>query len=224
MKNGGDFPAVFLWETCHAGRKWYDREERCFFRGEAVKKIRLQYNSPVILTFALLSLGALLLGELTEKETTWLFFSVYRAPLSDLLTYLRFFLHVLGHASYDHYIGNMLLLLVIGPPLEEKYGSRNILLAITVTALVTGLVEFIFFPREALLGASGVVFMLIILSSLSGRRGDGIPITLLVVIVLYLGREIVSGIFERDNISQLTHILGGVCGLVLGMTALRKKR
>ena len=189
-----------------------------------MKKIRLQYNSPVILTFALLSLGALLLGELTEKETTWLFFSVYRAPLSDLLTYPRFFLHVLGHASYDHYIGNMLLLLVIGPPLEEKYGSRNILLAITVTALVTGLVEFIFFPREALLGASGVVFMLIILSSLSGRRGDGIPITLLVVIVLYLGREIVSGIFERDNISQLTHILGGVCGLVLGMTALRKKR
>lgn len=193
-------------------------------RGNAVKKIRLQYNSPVILTFALLSLGALLLGELTEKETTWLFFSVYRAPLSDLLTYPRFFLHVLGHANYDHYIGNMLLLLVIGPPLEEKYGSRKILLAIAVTALVTGLVEFIFFPREVLLGASGVVFMLIILSSLSGRRGDRIPVTLLVVIVLYLGREIVSGLFERDNISQLTHILGGVCGLVLGMTALRKRR
>lgn len=187
-------------------------------------KIKLHYNSPVILTFALLSLGALLLGELTSGRSTWMLFSVYRSPMTDILTYPRFFLHVLGHAGYDHYIGNMLLLLVIGPPLEEKYGSRKILLAIAITALVCGLVEFIFFPYEALLGASGIVFMLIILSSLSGQRGGSIPITLLVVIALYLGREIVAGIFQRDNISQLTHIVGGLSGAILGMTLLRKRR
>ena len=187
-------------------------------------KIKLHYNAPVILTFALLSLGALLLGELTKGRSTILLFSVYRAPLSDVLTYPRFFLHVLGHAGYDHYIGNMLLLLVIGPPLEEKYGSRKILLAMAITAFVCGLGEFVFFPGEGLLGASGIVFMLIVLSSLAGQRGDSIPITLLVVIALYLGREIVDGIFRKDNISQLTHIVGGLCGLVLGMTLLKKRR
>ena len=32
---------------------------------------------------------------------------------------------MLGHAGWDHFIGNMLLFLVIAPPLEELYGSRN---------------------------------------------------------------------------------------------------
>ena len=65
----------------------------------------------------------------------------------------RLFTHVLGHAGYSHYMGNMLLLLLVGPPLEEKYGSRTLLLTIAVTALVTGLAQFIFFPQTALLGA-----------------------------------------------------------------------
>ena len=84
--------------------------------------VRLQYNSPVVLTFALLSLAALLLDKFTGGWTTVKLFSVYRSPLTDILTYPRFVLHVLGHSGYSHYIGNMMMILVVGPPLEEKYG------------------------------------------------------------------------------------------------------
>jgi len=56
-----------------------------------------------------------------------------------------------------------------------------------VTALVTGLVQFIFFPHSALLGASGIVFMMIVLSSFTESRGGGIPITLILVVIFYLG-------------------------------------
>lgn len=77
---------------------------------------------------------------------------------------------MLGHSGYDHYMGNMLLLLLVGPGLEEKYGSGTMVWMIALTALVTGLVNSIFFPHTALLGASGVVFMMIVLSSLR-RRG-----------------------------------------------------
>ena len=170
------------------------------------------------LTFALLSLLALVLDGITNGWTTVNLFSVYRCSLADPLAWFRFFGHVLGHSGFAHYIGNMMMILVIGPPLEEKYGSRNLLFAILVTALVSGLVQWLFFPGTALLGASGIVFMMIVMSSLGGMKNGCIPITLILVLVLYIGGEIVDGVVLRDNISQLTHIIGGICGALLGIS------
>lgn len=84
------------------------------------RRIVIRLNAPVILSFALLSLAALLLGGWTDGATTYRYFSVYRSSLSDPLTYVRFFGHVLGHANYEHYMGNMLLLLLVGPGIEES--------------------------------------------------------------------------------------------------------
>ena len=120
-----------------------------------MKRIIIRFNAPVVLTLALLSLLALFLDGLTAGRTTWLFFSVYRAPLTDPLTYVRFFGHILGHSGWEHYMSNMLLLLLVGPGVEEKYGHARIFWCIMATALVTGLIQFIFFPKTALLGASG---------------------------------------------------------------------
>lgn len=178
---------------------------------------KLQYNSPVVLTFALVSLVALLLGKLTNGWTTQYLFSVWHSSLADILTYPRMVLHVLGHTDYSHYIGNMMMILVVGPGLEEKYGSRNLLSAILITALVSGMVHWAFFPGSALLGASGIVFMMIVMASLAGMRDGCIPITLILVLVLYLGGEVLDGITLKDNVSQLTHIIGGVCGAFLGL-------
>lgn len=186
-----------------------------------MKKLHIQYNSPVVLSFALLSLAALLLGRLTGGWTTHTLFCVYRAPLTDPFTYIRMVGHVLGHAGYAHYISNMTLLLVIGPPLEEKYGSGRLLGCILFTALVSGLVQFLFFPGSALLGASGIVFMMIVLSSLAGMREGAIPLTLILVVFIYLGGEVVDAVTLQDNVSHLTHILGGLCGAGLGFAMKR---
>lgn len=186
------------------------------------RRLVIRFNAPVILSFALLSLLALVLGTLTNDATTYRFFSVYRSSLSDPLTYVRFFGHVLGHAGYEHYMGNMLLLLV-GPGIEEKYGHKTTALCIAVTALVTGLVQFIFFPTTVLLGASGVVFMMIVLSSFTEMGKEGIPITLILVVIFYLGGELMDGLTTADNVSQLTHIVGGVCGLVFGFSIKRRR-
>ena len=169
-----------------------------------MKKIVIRFNAPVILSFALLSLIALLLGKWTNGATTTQFFSVYRSSLADPLTYVRFFGHVLGHSSYEHYMGNMLLLLLVGPGLEEKYGSGTMVWTIAVTALVTGLVNCVFFPHTM-------------------RKGE-IPVTLILVVIFYLGGEILDGLFKQDNVSQITHIVGGLCGLVFGFTIRRGRR
>ncbi|NBI66351.1 rhomboid family intramembrane serine protease [Pseudoflavonifractor sp. 60] len=184
---------------------------------------KLQYNSPVILSFFLLSLAALALGYLTRDWTTWHLFSVYRAPLTDPFTYVRFLGHVLGHAGIDHFMGNMLLLLVVGPPLEEKYGSSVLLAGIVFTALVSGVLQFVCFPDAALLGASGIVFMLIMLSSLAGMKNGMIPLTLILVALLYLGREVWSIFFVRDNVANLMHLVGGACGTGFGFLAAKNK-
>jgi len=183
---------------------------------------RIRYNSPVVLTFSLLSLLALVLGFLTGGLTDSLLFCVYRAPLSDPLSYVRVFLHVLGHSGWAHYSGNIMLLLVIGPQLEERYGSRSLFFAIAVTALITGLAQCLIFPGTAVMGASGIVFMMILLSSMGGTGGRGIPLTALLVAIFYLGGEILTAITVRDNISQLSHILGGLCGAGIGFTFRRR--
>lgn len=183
---------------------------------------RIHYNSPVILTFALLSLGILVLNVLTAGYTNGLLFSVYRSSLRDPLTYVRIFGHVLGHTSFAHYFGNMTLFLVIGPIVEEKYGSGNLLMAIAMTAVVTGGLHCLISPGSALLGASGVVFMLILLSAFTGGKDGTVPLTLILVALIYLGKEIHGAIAVSDGISQLAHIAGGGCGILSGIV-LRKK-
>ena len=140
----------------------------------------------MVLLFALLSLLVLLLDGWTGGVSTTRFFCVYRSSLADPLTYVRFFGHVLGHGSWDHFLNNMLLLLVVGPPMEGKAGRPALAQAILLTALISGILQCALFPRTALLGASGIVFMLIMLASLSGFSG-GIPVTMLLVAALYLG-------------------------------------
>ena len=83
------------------------------------------------------------------------------------------------------------------------------------------MVQWLFFPGTALLGASGIVFMMIVMSSLSGMKEGCIPITLILVLVLYVGREVVDGVVLSDNVSQLTHIIGGLCGALFGLSVRR---
>ena len=112
----------------------------------------------------------------------------------------------------------MMFILVLGPPLEERYGSRPLFWAIFLTALVSGMIHWLFFPNTVLMGASGIVFMMIAMASLSGMKNGCIPISLVLVLLLYLGGELIDGITLRDNISQLSHIVGGLCGTALGMS------
>lgn len=178
---------------------------------------RIHYNSPVILTYAFLSLVVLIIGNITDMASTRLLFSVYRGNLTDVFFYIRLFGHVLGHADWEHFVNNFLIILLVGPMLEMKYGSKNMFYMIMITALTTGILNVVFFDT-ALLGASGVAFMLIILSSFVNIRKGSIPLTLILTASLYIGREVVAGLTENDNISQFTHIAGGICGCVFGFT------
>ncbi|MBQ2667949.1 MAG: rhomboid family intramembrane serine protease [Clostridia bacterium] len=188
-------------------------------------RIRLKYNAPVVLTFVLLCFAATLLGQIGSGFLTRLLFSTYRSAWLDPLAYLRLFTHVLGHADWSHFAGNAIYILLLGPMLEEKYGAKTLLYAMLATAFATGLLNALLFSNVALLGASGIVFSFILLSSFTSFSAGDIPLTAIVVAILYIGQEIVNGVFLQDNISNMAHIVGGVIGTVFGYcTNIRKKK
>ena len=179
-------------------------------------KIIFSFNAPAVLCFALFSLAALGLNTLTFGASNRMVFSVYRSSLTPIAI-VRLFCHVLGHSSFSHYVSNMAFILALGPIVEERYGSWRLLFMFAVTALVASLFHIFFGGSSMLLGASSIVYMLIFLASTSGSRPGEIPLTLVAVAVLYLTQEILGGLFTAGNISHLSHIVGGICGAIMGL-------
>ena len=183
--------------------------------------MRITYNAPVTLTFAMISALVLLLDLLTGAGITERFFLV-RGTMNpaDPLDYVRLVTHVAGHANWSHLVSNFAFILLLGPILEEKHGSTPILVMMLITAFVTGVLNVLLFST-GLLGASGIVFMMILLSSFTNFGRGEVPLTFILVVLLYLTRELFTA-FQSDSVSQFAHIAGGLCGSLFGF--LRPRR
>ena len=180
------------------------------------KKFKITFNAPVVLAIVAVSFVATLLGYLTGDITSKVLFTTYRSALWSPMTWIRAFTHIFGHADWAHFVGNMSYLLLLGPMLEEKYGSKTLAGVVAITAFSTSLVNYILFPNVMLCGASGVVFAFILLSSFTSFKQDEIPLTFILVAVFFIGQQILEGVFVRDNVSNLSHIIGGIVGGFLG--------
>lgn len=176
--------------------------------------LKIRYNAPVVLTFALLCTGLYFLNDLLNNGLSDLIMLSPGFDFGYIPDYISLVGHTLGHADLDHLLGNMTFILLIGPILEEKYGGRDLLGMMIITALVTALLNLIFFS-SGLMGASGIVFMFILLVSFTGQEKGGIPISFILIVLLFIGKEVVSS-FQQDNISQFAHIMGGIAGSVFG--------
>ena len=186
------------------------------------KMKRITYNAPVILTFALLTIAVLGLSYLTNNASTRLLFSVYGNSWADPLGYFRLIGHSLGHVNWGHLSSNLILILLIGPMIEERHGSKQLLIMMLITSAVTGIASALIQPNIMLLGASGIAFMLILLSSFASAKSGTIPVTLILAVVIYIGGEVMTGAqniigISSDNVSQLAHIVGGICGICFGV-------
>jgi membrane associated rhomboid family serine protease len=184
--------------------------------------MKIRYNAPTVLTFAFISATVLILSQTVAPSLMVQWFAVSgRAGFNagSLRCWVTLFTHVLGHKDWPHLISNFTFILLIGPILEEIYGSVSLVIMICITAFVTGALNVLFFST-GLLGASGVVFMMILLISFTNFNKGEIPLTFILVMILYLGRELFEafrGLFgEGDDISQFGHIVGGFIGSLFG--------
>ena len=185
--------------------------------------MRIRYNAPAVLSYALLSVAVLVADLFANGQVSLLYFAA--PPTFDaqsVLSYFRVISHIAGHQGWTHLVANFSLILLIGPILEEKYHSGPLLLMMLVTALVTGVINVVFLDSW-LMGASGVVFMMILLSSFTNIASGEIPLTFILVVVVYLAREVI-GAFSEDSVAQFAHIAGGVCGSLFGFLFQRQPK
>lgn len=186
-------------------------------------KLKLAYNSPVILSFAIVSAVVLLIDQISGGVFIRTFFTLYPDfNFASPLSWLRLFTYVIGHANWNHLISNFSFILLIGPVLEEKYGSVPLLLMMLVTAVATAILN-ILLVRTGLYGASGIAFMLILLSSFTNIRQGEIPLTFIIVVALYLVKEFVNAL-TPSTVSELAHIVGGIIGGVFGFVISRSEK
>ncbi len=172
----------------------------------------IKFNSPVVLIVSFVSVGILLLKMIglpmnvlfgLEPDLTW-------SNVPKMFTY------VLAHANYAHLVGNLSMFLLLGPALEAKYGSKKYLFMIGFTAISTALLHVMLFDYR-LIGLSGIVFMNIILISISNVTEKEIPLTFILVSIIFIGQEVYNS-FGLDHVSQFAHIFGGALGGFLGFS------
>jgi len=179
--------------------------------------MRIKYNAPTILTYALICAIVMTLTTTLLPGLAQSWFMVpgkgHFSP-SSLQNWVSLLTHVIGHYDWSHLVANFSLILLIGPLLEENYGSYALLTMIVITALVTGILNVLLFTTS-LMGASGVVFMMILLASFTNFRRGEIPLTFILVLILYLGDQLFKSL-GTDNISHFAHIAGGFCGSLFG--------
>lgn len=185
-------------------------------------KKKIYVNAPLVLGFVAICILVFILQIMTKGASTLYVFSTYGSSWLDPFTYVRLLGHIFAHADKEHLIANMMYLLLLGPILEEKYGTKRLAFIILMVALTTGILHNLLQPKVVLLGSSGVCFAFILLVSVTGKN-EGIPLTLLLTAILWLGQEIYLGFTAQDNISHFTHILGGLAGAGMGLYYKRQK-
>lgn len=182
--------------------------------------MKLKFNSPVILGFSLICVAVFALDKIMVG-TLMPYFTLGQVSTSSPFSLLTLFTHVIGHGSIEHLMGNLTFILLLGPIVEEKYGDSRTLFMMLITALVTGILNLLFF-HTGLMGASGIVFMLILLVSFTNTKSGEIPVSFILVALLFIGKEVIESL-NTDQISQFAHIIGGLCGSVFGFATRQGK-
>ncbi len=183
-------------------------------------KIRIKYNAPVSLTLILLCLIVLALNSYVNDFLIANWFTAdgnIDFKYSDPIAYLKFITHLLGHTGMSHFMENAIYVILLGPILEEKYSSKTILGLVLTTAIISGIINA-FFVSTYLLGASGIVYLFIVLVTFTNIEKGEFPLSVLVVIAYFVYTEVTR--VDVESISVVTHLIGAIIVLLFGVVAI----
>jgi membrane associated rhomboid family serine protease len=177
--------------------------------------MNVRYNAPVVLSFTLVSAVVLFVNQYVMHGLNPAWFSLGAGfnPQS-YRNWVTLITHVIGNAGWNQFLANFAFILLLGPVLEESYSSASLVVMIILTALITAVLNIVVFKTD-MMGASGIVFMMILLASFTNFKRGEIPLTFVLVLIIYLGREILHSL-ETGVISEFAHIVGGFCGSLFG--------
>ncbi|XP_006099188.1 rhomboid-related protein 2 isoform X1 [Myotis lucifugus] len=142
----------------------------------------------------------------------------------------RFISYMLVHAGVQHILGNLIMQLALGIPLEMVHKGLRVGLVYLAGVIAGSLASSIFDPLKYLVGASGGVYALMggyFMNVLVNFR-EMIPalgifrlLVIIVIIALDMGFALYRRFFVPANgspVSFAAHIAGGFAGMSIGYT------
>jgi len=180
--------------------------------------MQLRFNAPVTFSFSLICILVMLLDQFVFPGLVGTYFTAPGANFhgDQPAQYFSLLLYVFGHESWTHLSNNFLFLLLLGPILEEKYSPKPLLFMMFTTTLVTAIFN-ILMKQPPLVGASSLVFMMIMLVSFARTKAGDIPVSFILIFVLFLLAELTRGVQNSNPaVSNLAHVVGGICGTIFG--------
>jgi len=180
--------------------------------------MQLRYNAPVTFSFALICVLVMLLDQYVFPGFVGAYLSAPGADFdgTKVAHWFAVLLYVFGHESWTHLWNNFLFILLLGPILEEKYSPKPLLMMLFSTTIVTGIFN-ILMRQPPLVGASAIVFMMIMLVSFARTKPGDVPVSFILIFILFLLAELTRGAANTNPaVSNMAHIVGGVCGTIFG--------
>ncbi|KAJ3597666.1 hypothetical protein NHX12_001183 [Muraenolepis orangiensis] len=140
----------------------------------------------------------------------------------------RFFSYMFVHAGVEHILGNLLMQLILGIPLELVHKGFEVGMVYMAGVLAGSLASSIFDPHSALVGASGGVYALLggyFMNAVVNFR-EMIPLLgvfRIIAILSIVGTDVGFAIYRRFlteeaglQVSFVAHIGGAVAGMSIG--------
>ena len=178
--------------------------------------LKVSYDAPVTLSFVIICAVLFLLNTYVIKSGA--LGNLLASPTSQAgglpfivkqpLSYLRLLLYIFGTADMNTLLTNLIMIIMLGPAMEERYGSVIIGLMIFVSALFSGVLNACF-SADSLSGALPVICMMVFLNAFMAFSKKTVPLTFIFVIVLIAFMQIFSG---NNAIQIIICITGGLCG------------
>ena len=206
--------------------------------------LKVNLDSPVAIFFTGICILCFILdyfilkGKLTASLTSSPTNALGALPfeIKNPLSYLRIFFYAFGFESPAALITNLIFIMLLGPAIEERYGSIVIGIMMGVSVIFSGVLNSCF-CSTSLKGCSSIIFMLIFLNSFMSITKKKIPLSFIFVIVLYIIKELLEKSFQLTAAEQtqtveksfeiiriLICIAGGLCGSLLAFLTSPKAR
>lgn len=205
--------------------------------------LRVTFNAPVTLIFTTLCLVFFILDAFWLKGKILDHVLTCRGKIGSAMAfnfknpfdYIRIFTHVFGNTSWTALFINLAYILLLGPTLEERYGSPITALTMVMAALVTGVLNICLLATP-LTGSETIVLLMILLASAASIDKGELPLTFLLVFILYCAYEMNTALrdasiyqkgfvpFLKTNIPLFIDLAGGICGSLFGFLVAPKKK
>ena len=183
--------------------------------------VKVAYDAPVTLSFVIVCAFIFLLNMFLAKSgKAGGLEKIFASPTNQAgvlpfipsapISYVRLLFYIFGAAAGGASVlfTNLILIMLLGPAMEERYGSTIIGIMIFVSALFSGVLNACF-SSDSLIGAVPVVCMMIFLNAFMSFSKKKFPLSFAAVMVFFVLLQIFSG---AGAVQIIICIAGGLCG------------